>query len=127
MHRFWIIAGALNMLAALAFAAATGHAQSSEFVPVAMRSLDTARDMHFIHAIGLILIGILTAQFGARTLLTVAGSAFLAGIICFCGGIDAVYGPLALPVNFLIPIGGVAFMAGWLSLAVAAGGFATRT
>lgn len=122
MHRFWIIAGALNMLAALVFAAATGHAPPSEFVPVATRTLDTARDMHFIHAVGLIVIGILTAQFGARTLLNVAGGAFLVGILCFSGGIDATYGPLALPVNVLIPIGGVAFMGGWVSLAIAAWG-----
>lgn len=122
MHRFWIIAGALNMLAALAFAAATGHASPGEFVPVVRRTLDTARDMHFIHAVGLIVIGILTAQFGPRALLNVAGGAFLVGIACFSGGIDAAYGPIALNLTMLIPLGGIAFMAGWIALAIAAWG-----
>jgi uncharacterized membrane protein YgdD (TMEM256/DUF423 family) len=126
MHRFWIIAGALNMLAALVFAAATGHATQGEFIPVALRTLDTARDMHFIHAVGLILIGVLVVQFGPRVLLNVAGSAFLIGITCFCGGIDATYGPLALPATMLIPIGGVAFMSGWIMLAIAAWGMTAK-
>ena len=119
MQRFWIIAGALNMLAALAFAAATGHAPPGDFVPMSRQILDTAREMHFVHALALVLVSILTAQFGTSRLLNAAGGAFLLGIVCFSGGLDAAYGPLAFDVKSLIPVGGIFFMLGWIMLALA--------
>ena len=119
MYRFWLAAGALNMLAALAIGAATGHALQGEFVPIVRQILDTAREMHFVHSLGLIAVGIVSAQFGGGRLLDLAGYAFLIGIICFCGGIYAAFGPAAVAVKPLIPVGGVAFMSGWLLFAAA--------
>lgn len=119
MHRFWIVAGALNMLACLIFAAATGHASNGEFVPVARQVLDTAREMHFVHSLALIAIGILSVQFPPSRWLDWAGIAFLVGIFCFSGGIYAAFGPLNLAVKILIPIGGTALMAGWCLFAFA--------
>ena len=120
MTRFWLIAGAVNMLLALMVAAAVGHRLEGEFVPVIRNIFDTAREMHFVHALALIAVGILSAQFGRKTLLDLAGAAFLAGIVCFCGGIYAAFGPNAAGVKPLIPVGGVSFMAGWALLAAAA-------
>ena len=57
MVRFWFVVGALNMLVGLAFASATGHAPNGEFVPVARQTLDTAREMHFVHSMALIAAG----------------------------------------------------------------------
>lgn len=114
MYRFWLAAGAVNMLLALMVAAATGHRLEGEFVPVVRNIFDTAREMHFVHALALIAVGIVSAQFGRKLLIDLAGFAFLAGIVCFCGGIYAAFGPNAAQVKALIPVGGVALMGGWV-------------
>ena len=117
MTRLWLVAGALNMLLALIVGAAVGHRLEGEFVPVIRNIFDTAREMHFVHALGLIAVGTLSAQFGRRLLLDLAGAAFLAGIIFFCGSIYAAFGPSAANVKPLIPLGGVSFMLGWVLFA----------
>src|SRR6185436_15999370 len=114
MYRFWLIAGALNMLLALIIAAAVGHKLEGEFVPIIRNIFDTAREMHFVHALALIAVGIVSAQFGRKLLIDLAGWAFFAGIVFFCGGIYAAFGPNATALKPLIPLGGVSLMLGWI-------------
>jgi uncharacterized membrane protein YgdD (TMEM256/DUF423 family) len=119
MHRFWLAAGALNMLLALVVAASTGHQPPNEAVSLARNSLDTAREMHVVHALALIATGLLHAQFGRSRLVDAAGWAFLAGIALFCGGIYA--GALGVTqFKMMVPFGGVSFMAGWAAFALGA-------
>ena len=120
MFRFWLAAGALNMLLALIVAAAVGHRLEGEFVPVIRNIFDTAREMHFVHALALVAVGTVSAQFGRKLIVDLAGWAFLAGIVFFCGGIYLGFGPNATQVRALIPVGGVSFMAGWVLFAVGA-------
>ena len=79
MYRLWLVTGSISMLAALAIAAATGHGLKGEFVPVVRQVLDTAREMHFVHSLALLAVGIISAQFGRKLLIDLAGVAFLAG------------------------------------------------
>ncbi len=120
MHRFWLIAGAANMLLALIVAASVGHKLEGEFVPVIRNIFDTAREMHFVHALALIAVGIVSGQFGRKLLIDLAGWAFLAGILFFCGGIYAAFGPNATAVKPLIPLGGATLMLGWILFAAGA-------
>jgi uncharacterized membrane protein YgdD (TMEM256/DUF423 family) len=120
MYRVWLVTGALSMLSALAIAAATGHGLKGEFVPVVRQILDTAREMHFVHSLALIAVGIISAQFGRKLLIDLAGAAFLVGIILFCGGIYAAFGPQAAAAKPLIPLGGASFMLGWVLFAAGA-------
>lgn len=120
MFRFWLIAGALNMLLTLIIAAAVGHNLQGEFVPVARAILDTAREIHFIHALGLIAVGIVTAQFGRSHFIDIAGYSFLGGIVLFCGGLYAAFGATDWFVKILIPIGGLTLMFGWIMFAAGA-------
>jgi len=120
MYRFWLIAGAANMLFALIVAASVGHQLQGEFVPIIRNIFDTAREMHFVHALALIAVGIVSAQFGRKLLIDLAGWAFLAGIVFFCGGIYAAFGPNATALKPLIPLGGVSLMLGWGLFAVGA-------
>jgi len=120
MYRLWLIAGAANMLIALIVAAAVGHRLEGKFVPVIRAIFDTAREMHFIHALALIAVGIVSAQFGRKLMIDLAGWAFLIGIVCFCGGIYLGFGPNATQVRPLIPVGGVSLMAGWVLFAAGA-------
>jgi uncharacterized membrane protein YgdD (TMEM256/DUF423 family) len=126
MFRFWLAAGALNMLLALIIAASVGHRLEGEFVPVIRDILGTAREMHFVHALALIAVGIVSGQFGRKIIFDLAGAAFLVGIVCFCGGIYAAFGPSAAQVKPMIPVGGGAFMLGW-ALFTAGALFVKRT
>ena len=77
-------------------------------------------EMHFVHALALIAVGIVSAQFGRKLLIDLAGAAFLVGIILFCGGIYAAFGPEATAAKPLIPLGGASFMLGWVLFAAGA-------
>ncbi len=120
MYRLWLIAGAANMLLALIVAAAVGHRLEGAAAPVVREIFDTAREMHVVHALALVAVGIVSAQFGRKLLVDLAGWAFLAGIVFFCGGIYLGFGPNATQMRALIPVGGVSFMAGWTLFAVGA-------
>lgn len=120
MHRFWLAAGALNMLLALVVAASTGHQPPGEFVSLARNSLDTAREMHVVHALALIAVGILSAQFGRSRLIDAAGWAFLAGIALFCGGIYTANILGLAELKLMVPFGGISFMTAWTLFALGA-------
>src|SRR5476651_1673653 len=93
MHRVWLIAGAVSAFAALAFAAYTAHALGDNYLPMMRMMLDTAREIQFVHALALIAVGILTMQPGRHPFFNLAGAAFLAGSILFCGGLDTAADP----------------------------------
>jgi uncharacterized membrane protein YgdD (TMEM256/DUF423 family) len=61
-----------------------------------------------------------SAQFGRKLLIDLAGWAFLAGIVFFCGGIYLGFGPNATQVRALIPLGGASLMLGWVLFAAGA-------
>jgi uncharacterized membrane protein YgdD (TMEM256/DUF423 family) len=79
----------------------------------------TAVQYHAWHALGLAVVGLLMIHVPDRAGLAIAGWLFVAGILLFCGSLYA----LALTgvfVRFAAPLGGVAFLLGWLALAWAA-------
>lgn len=82
---------------------------------------DTAVQYHLIHALALVLCGCLRTQ--AESLaLRIAGWSFALGVLLFSGSLYllALGGPAILgPIT---PLGGVAFIVGWLSLAISARG-----
>ncbi len=81
----------------------------------------TAVQYHLIHALALVLCAGLRTQAEGRAL-KVAGWAFALGIVLFSGSLYllALGGPAVLgPVT---PLGGIAFIVGWLSLAISARG-----
>ncbi len=84
-----------------------------------LQTYETAVRYQMYHALGMILVGTQMARSGSR-LLPLAAAAFLAGIVLFSAGI---YGWLltgVTPLVQIVPIGGLAWIAGWLLLALAA-------
>jgi uncharacterized membrane protein YgdD (TMEM256/DUF423 family) len=81
-----------------------------------LQTYETAVRYQMYHALGLILVGALMASNRSRGL-PLAGAAFLAGIVLFSFGI---YGWLLTgvkPLVHIVPIGGLAWIAGWVLLA----------
>ena len=80
---------------------------------------DTAVQYHMIHALALVLCGLLPRGADLRPL-RIAGWCFGLGVLLFSGSLYwlALGGPVLLgPVT---PLGGLAFIGGWLALAFSA-------
>lgn len=95
------------------------HALKSQLLPQQLESFHTAVQYQMYHAIGLVLVGLLSLNYHSR-LFDGAGWSMLVGIVLFSG---LIYVWLATGRRFFvypIPIGGVAFIIGWLLLAIGA-------
>lgn len=97
-------------------------AHGLELPAAALDTWHTAVLYHLLHALALLLVALWLQLGGAAPggAVTFAGWAFVAGVLCFSGSLYllALGGPRWLgPVT---PIGGVAFIVGWLALGWAA-------
>jgi uncharacterized membrane protein YgdD (TMEM256/DUF423 family) len=86
---------------------------------------ETAVRYHFYHAIALVLVGLLALQAGAAGGRAPAGSgaaawAFVAGIAIFSGSLYLLTLTGMRWLGAITPIGGVAFILGWVLFARAA-------
>jgi len=82
------------------------------------QSLAWALDLQRLHALGLLVLVLLARQLALKKWALAAGALFMTGTLLFSFNIQArlLLGlELARP---LVPYGGMAFMAGWLALAV---------
>ena len=102
---------------------ATRPLSRNEEIQKRMANFDTAVRYQMYHALGLIALGLLLARQRSRWF-TAAGWLFLAGVLIFSGLLYALVfsGPKIL--GAIVPIGGLAMIAGWVALA--AGAWRTR-
>jgi uncharacterized membrane protein YgdD (TMEM256/DUF423 family) len=119
--RMWIVIGAL--LAATAVGAgAIGTHILRETLELPQRELDTydvAVRYQMVHAIGLIIVGALLIGRPSRWM-NAAALCFAAGILLFSGGLYAWLFTGITPFVHVVPIGGLAWIVGWLLLAIGA-------
>ncbi len=98
------------------------HGLKSRLGAAGLDTWQTAVSYHLIHALALLGVALWMRVGGSGTsgALSLAGWCFVAGVLMFSGSLYllALGGPRLLgPVT---PLGGVAFIAGWLALAWAA-------
>jgi uncharacterized membrane protein YgdD (TMEM256/DUF423 family) len=111
---------ALLMFVAVAAGAFGAHALRTRLSPDMTAVWQTAVQYHAWHALGLAVVGLLMIHVPERAGLALAGWLFVAGIVLFSGSLYAMALTGARALGAVTPIGGVAFLAGWLSLAWAA-------
>lgn len=117
----WIVAAALSGALAVMFGAFAAHGFDPS-TPAGLKArewLETGSRYQAIHALAMLAVTSLAARLNARF----AGAAlalFLAGGILFCGALYALAlgGPRWM--GAVAPLGGTAFILGWLSFAFAA-------
>ena len=100
------------------------HGLAGVLGPEGSATWDTAVQYHLIHALSLCLVGSLMKD-RPGPLLRMAGWAFASGVLLFSGSLYvlALDGPrLFGPIT---PLGGVAFIVGWIALALSARSAAT--
>jgi len=118
----WLVAAALNLALAVMTGAFGAHGLRQRLSAEQLGWWHTAVEYHFIHALGLLALGVLlrvTTALPAPAAPGVATSALWlqAGIVIFSGSLYAM--ALGAPRWFgaITPIGGLAFIIGWLWLA----------
>jgi uncharacterized membrane protein YgdD (TMEM256/DUF423 family) len=112
-----VFLGGLTAALAVGLGAIGAHALKTQLTPEQLETYSTAVHYQIIHAIGLVLVGLCSLYQRSR-LFDVAGWAMLVGIILFSGFLFAW---LATGQGFFVypvPVGGVAFIIGWLMLAI---------
>lgn len=107
------IAAALGV-AAGAFGA---HGLKNILTPEMLAVYETAVRYQIYHAFGLIVVGILLKLFSENSRLVIAGWCFVAGIILFSASLYALTLTNIRWFGAITPIGGIAFIVGWLMLA----------
>jgi uncharacterized membrane protein YgdD (TMEM256/DUF423 family) len=117
MKNFLFLAGVNGAIAVLAGAFAA-HALGSHLDPRMLSAFSTGATYHLVHSLALG-IAALAARGAARPRALIAASLFLAGIILFCFSLYLLALTGWVVFAFATPVGGIAFIAGWIMLALA--------
>lgn len=123
MHKFFLSSAALLGALAVVLGAFAAHALKRIAADAVVSIFETGVRYQFYHVFALALIGILYRDFPNKWMLW-SGNLFLTGIILFCGSlyiltyIKAAAKPGLDWVGIVTPFGGLAFIAGWLSLLI---------
>lgn len=97
------------------------HALRDRLSDRALEIFDLGTRYQMYHALAMLLVGVLLSRAEtAQTLLTTAGTAFLVGILVFSGSLYALSLSGITWLGAITPLGGVAFLVGWVCLAIAA-------
>ena len=117
----WTSSAAVALALAVAFGAFGAHALKSRLDEYLMGVYEKAVLYHFIHALGLLIVPILS-RVGVISAAAVnpVCSLLLAGILFFSGSLYLLALTGTRFLGAITPIGGVAFLAAWLLLAYAA-------
>ncbi|HSC99330.1 MAG TPA: DUF423 domain-containing protein [Casimicrobiaceae bacterium] len=118
--RLAVSGGAALMAIAVAFGAFGAHALKGRVTPEALAVWQTGVEYHAWHALGLVATGVLMLHMPHARALRHVVLLFASGILLFSGSLYglALGAPRAL--GMVTPVGGVAFIAGWILLSVAA-------
>ena len=109
-----LIIGIAAFLLAIAVAAGAfgAHALRNTLSPERLETWQTAVQYHAWHALGLMLIALVGSQF--QIVVTWPASLILTGILIFSGSLYLLCLTDTSWLGAITPIGGVAFIAGWI-------------
>jgi uncharacterized membrane protein YgdD (TMEM256/DUF423 family) len=117
LSRCSLLAAAMFGAVAVALGAFGAQALHGVLDEQALGVWHTAVDYQFRHALALLAVGLLARGHATRAA-RCAAAAFATGIVLFCGSLYAL--ALGAPhlVGAITPLGGIAFLIGWIALAV---------
>jgi uncharacterized membrane protein YgdD (TMEM256/DUF423 family) len=116
LARLFLTLAATSGFLAVALGAFGAHALRDSLDPYAAGVFRTAVEYHFVHTLALLAVGMLCRQSAPRRSLQAAGVGFSAGLVVFCGSLYLLSVTGARWLGAITPIGGIAFLGGWLCL-----------
>ena len=114
--RLFLGLGALLAGVAVALGAFGAHGLRSTLTPADLATFETAVQYQMYHALALFVVAGAWARLEAP-LLNVAGWAFVVGIVLFSGSLYTLVLSGQRWLGAVTPLGGVAFLVGWVLLA----------
>jgi uncharacterized membrane protein YgdD (TMEM256/DUF423 family) len=114
-----ILGGALAALG-VAIGAFGAHGLRNTVAPDMLANYETGARYHLFHALAIFAAAFVASRYPDSALGGVAGWLFAAGILLFSGSLYVMALTGMRWLGAITPIGGVAFIAGWICLVVAA-------
>ena len=118
MIRCYLVLAALFGLTGVALGAFGSHGLKSQLSPAYLAVFQTGVQYQLVHALALFGVAVL-ALLRPNRLLNAAGGLFVVGILLFSGSLYLLTLSGIGKLGVITPIGGMAFLAGWLCLALA--------
>jgi uncharacterized membrane protein YgdD (TMEM256/DUF423 family) len=116
MERLFFLLGCVSGFLGVGLGAFGAHALKARLAPDMLAVFETGVRYQMFHALALLAVGWACARWpGAAT--TASGWLFVAGTLLFSGSLYALALTGARGLGAVTPVGGVAFLAGWLCLA----------
>jgi len=119
MERTFLALGALSAAISVAAGAFGAHALAKRLSPELLAAFETGARYQMFHALGILVVALALPRFPGAYLAW-AGWLFVAGTVLFSGSLYALALSGVRALGAVTPLGGVAFLAGWIALAVAA-------
>ena len=133
VSRLFLMLGALSAAISVAAGAFGAHALRARVEPRLLEVFETAARYQMYHALALIAVALLLARTGSssvtaavlgpppgNSLIVASGWCFVVGTVLFSGSLYAMMFTGIRALGAITPLGGVAFIAGWICLGTAA-------
>lgn len=117
LAKIFLVIAALSGFLAVALGAFGAHALKGKLSPDLMVVYQTAVQYQFYHTLALLAVAVLLLKFPQQLALTVSGSCFAVGLLLFSGSLYALAFSGIRWLGAITPLGGLAFMLGWLAMA----------
>ncbi|HEY7897746.1 MAG TPA: DUF423 domain-containing protein [Gemmatimonadaceae bacterium] len=117
--RLFILLGSVNAALAVILGAFGAHMLKARLSPEMLNVYQVGSHYHFYHAIGMLVVGLLAAQLHNDGAVQLSGFLMLAGIVLFSGSLYLLAVTGLTWLGAVAPLGGLAFIAAWVVLAVA--------
>ncbi|MCA9526399.1 MAG: DUF423 domain-containing protein [Myxococcales bacterium] len=115
----WAMAGAIATALAVGFGAFGAHGLKGRVGPDALAWWHTGAQYHLHHALGLFAVAWISTWSPHPRLVTTAGVALVAGLLLFSGSLYAMALTGMRGLGAITPLGGTAWIVGWICLALA--------
>ncbi len=120
MDRWLLVAACVLGGLGVALGAFGAHGLEQRVPPERLATFEIGVRYHMYHALALLAVAWLAARWPGTSLVTAAGWLFVAGVVIFSGSLYALTLTGIRTLGAITPLGGLAFIAGWTCLALAA-------
>ncbi len=122
MDQLFFLLGSISGGLAVALGAFGAHALKARLTPDLLTTFETGVRYQMYHALALLVVALAMTRVPAASLLSVAGWLFVIGTLLFSGSLYLLCFTRQRWLGAVTPFGGLAFIGGWVCLALAAFG-----
>ena len=119
MTKLFLILGSINAAAAVSMGAFGAHSLKAKIPEDMLSVFQTAVQYHFYHALGLLIVGLLSMYLKPDRYIVIAGWMMFIGIVLFSGSLYVLSISGIRWLGIITPFGGIAFILSWIFVAVA--------